>query len=74
MKALVSICFTLEGLDDDDLVMLSQRAAEGIRNGLLRAEADLPEGITPQDVAQVLDFYGATIAIQQSLQVEEEQA
>lgn len=69
MKALCSICFTIEGLDDDDLLMLANRASEGLRNGLLAAQADLPDGVTVEDVATILDFYGATIAISQPLDV-----
>lgn len=70
MKALVSICFTVDGLDDDDLLLLANKAAEGIRNGLYVAEADLPEGVTVEDIETILEFYGATIALKQSLREE----
>lgn len=71
MKALITICFTIDGVDDDDLLAFANGIGDGMRRGMIDAKNTLPEGVTIEDVSEVVSYYGVTISLEQPLEVEE---
>lgn len=68
MKALVQISFALDELDDDDLAELSRTIGVAIRKAMSETLANVPAGVSVEDLDGLIDWYGVSVSLRQPLE------